>query len=87
MLLLFVGVGAVVTVLPLLHLCGVAFLVVAAPVATWLGWRASIVTSEQQYVACPRCTAAVLVEAGRRGWPLRFQCQNCGVGFTARAAD
>ncbi len=78
--------GAVVTVLPLLHLCGAALVLLGAPLGTWLAWRPSVVTALPQDVACPKCGHAVSVAAGRTGWPLRLQCDGCGASLSATAA-
>lgn len=84
--LLFVGlllVGAVVTVLPLLHLCGASVVLVVAPVAAWLAWKTSVVTVGEQQVVCPKCTATIAVSAARSGWPIRLQCDGCGASLSA----
>jgi hypothetical protein len=77
--------GAVVTVLPLLHLCGAALLLLGAPIATWLAWKPSVVTLGAQQLACPKCARPVVVADGRLGWPIRLQCDGCGASLSARA--
>jgi ribosomal protein S27AE len=87
--MLFIGlllVGAVVTVLPLLHVCGAATVLVASPVAAWLAWKTKVVTVGEQQVVCPKCTATVAVAAARSGWPIRLQCEACGASLSAGPA-
>ena len=71
------GVGGVVLFIPLVHLCGLAVLLVAGPIAGVFAWKdaALIGTGE---VPCPRCTEPVKTPPGLSGWPARVHCQKCG---------
>jgi hypothetical protein len=81
---LFTLVGAIITVLPLLHACGLVLLATSGSIAAWVTWRVSVLTVGQQSVPCPKCSVAVPVEPAKGGWPVRLHCEACGVTFGAR---
>jgi ribosomal protein S27AE len=81
--LLLSGVGAVVVVLPLLHVCGLVLVLLAAPVAGVLAYRVQVLLGEGQ-VPCPKCGAVVPVPAGTAGWPARLHCGACGSSLRVR---
>ncbi len=80
-LLLVVAVGAIITVTPLVHLCGVVLLLTATPLAAYFTWRTSAVTQGPQQVPCPKCTGVVTIEANTNGWPIRVFCPSCAASL------
>jgi hypothetical protein len=81
LLVTVVGVG--VTLLPLVHLCGAATVLLAAPVAAFLAYRTQVLLGAG-LLPCPKCEALVAVAAGTTGWPARLHCGACGSTLQAR---
>ncbi len=80
------AVGGVVLFIPLVHLCGLAVLVIAGPIAGVFAWRdAALIGSGE--VPCPKCSEAVKTPAGLAGWPARVHCQKCGAMVELNAAQ
>lgn len=76
------GIGLVVLVLPVLHLCGAVVALVVGPVAAFLAFRGTAVL-QAGTVECPRCAAQAAIEDGTTGWPARLHCLHCGSTFDA----
>ena len=71
------GIGAVVLVIPLLHACGLAVLLVAGPIAGVFAFRQAAIIGGGS-VPCPKCSTPVTMTQGLAGWPARVHCQKCG---------
>jgi hypothetical protein len=71
------GVGSVVTLVPLLHACGLFTVLLVGPLVAAFSLRASVLLGEGE-VACPRCPAPVKIPARLAGWPARVHCGACG---------
>lgn len=71
------GVGLGVTLLPLLHACGLFTVLLVGPLVAAFSLRASVLLAEGE-VACPRCAAPVGISAKLAGWPARVHCGSCG---------
>lgn len=69
-------VGAVLALVPLMHLCGAVVAVVVGPIVGVFSFlpKARVGAGE---VACPKCAGAVSVRDGVMGWPARVQCLSC----------
>jgi ribosomal protein S27AE len=78
------AIGGLVVILPILHLCGAALLFLGGPILAAVTFRVSVLTVGEQQVACPKCDAAVPVDAKSGGWPVRLHCGSCGSTFSAR---
>jgi ribosomal protein S27AE len=78
------GIGGLVVILPILHLCGAALLLLGGPILAAVTFRVSVLTVGEQQVPCPKCDAVVPVEAKSGGWPVRLHCGSCGSTFSAR---
>lgn len=71
------GIGAVVVFVPLLHVCGLAVLLVAGPIAGAFAFKQAALVGGGS-VPCPKCGEAVTLTDGLTGWPARVHCQKCG---------
>jgi hypothetical protein len=77
------GGAALAIAVPLLHFILVPLLFLAGPVVAVRAFRARVRADAKTSIGCPKCAALVSLESPRYGWPLRFDCRECGVGFTA----
>ncbi len=82
--LLVSGIGALVVILPILHLCGAALLLLGGPILAIVTFRVSVLTVGAQQVRCPKCDGVVAINAKSSGWPVRLHCETCGSTFSAR---
>jgi hypothetical protein len=81
------GIGAVVTLLPLLHLCGAATLLIAAPILGYLTYRVTSLSVGDQAMKCPKCEAPIPVKPQTGGWPMKLYCPSCAATVGVSRAD
>lgn len=77
------GAGAVLTVLPLLHACGLITLLIAGPAFAVFAFKTTVLLGDGR-VDCPKCGAVVNIAAQTPGWPARMHCGTCGSTFFIR---
>lgn len=71
------GVGVVVMLIPLVHLCGLTVALLGGPIAGVLTFRQSALIGAGS-VSCPKCSEQVAMPPGLAGWPARVHCPKCG---------
>lgn len=79
------GAGAVLTLLPLLHGCGLLTLLLAGPIMGYYAFRPTVLLCDG-WVECPKCGATVGLAAKTPGWPAHMHCGSCGSTFHIRPA-
>jgi hypothetical protein len=78
LLLLLGNVALLMAPFPHLHLCLFPIALVLGPLLGWFAWRDRVVLAESR-LPCPRCHHTLVVPEGTRGWPARFNCEQCGI--------
>lgn len=71
------GVGLVLLLVPLMHVCGFVIALLAGPIAGAFAWKDSALIGTGE-VPCPKCSEVVPLPAKLSGWPARVHCPKCG---------
>lgn len=76
--LLVAAIGAAIAPIPLIHPCGFAILLVAAPIVGAFAFKETALIGGSGTVPCPKCDVPVALSKKLAGWPARVHCGKCG---------